>query len=59
MDMGLVRGLLTVTILVLFVGIWIWSWSRNRNSDFDAASQLPLGEDSTPPASENMKEQQT
>lgn len=58
MDMGLVRGLITATILVLFVGIWAWSWSRKRHTDFEAASQLPLGDDSTPPA-KDIEEQQT
>jgi cytochrome c oxidase cbb3-type subunit 4 len=45
MDMGIVRGLITLTILVLFVGIWAWSWSRNRHTEFDAAAKLPLGDD--------------
>ena len=56
MDMGVIRGLITAAILVLFVGIWAWSWSRKRNADFEAASQLPLGDDTKPPAQENMKE---
>ena len=59
MDMGIVRGLLTAAILVLFLGIWAWSWSRSRQEDFDAASKLPLGEDTRPPANEDMKEQQS
>ena len=58
MDMGLVRGLITAAILVLFVGISIWSFSRKRHSDFEAASQLPLGDDEAPPA-KNTKEQQS
>ena len=59
MDMGIVRGLLTAAILVLFVGIWAWSWSRNRKEDFDAASRLPLGDDTAPPAREELKEQRS
>ena len=54
--MGTVRGLITAVILVLFVGIWLWSWSRKRDADFEAASRLPLGDDSKPPAGTNMKE---
>ena len=50
MDMGIVRGLITAAILVLFVGISIWSFSRKRQTDFDAAAQLPLGDDQAPPA---------
>jgi cytochrome c oxidase cbb3-type subunit 4 len=59
MDMGIVRGLITLVILVLFVGIWAWSWSRNRHTEFDAASRLPLGDDRFPPRSEEIKEQQS
>ena len=59
MDMGIVRGLITAAILVLFVGIWAWSWSRKRRADFDAAAQLPLGDDEAPPAGEEMKEQRS
>ena len=59
MDIGTVRGLVTAAILVLFVGIWAWSWSRKRRDDFDAASRMPLGDDTKPPANEDMKEQQS
>ena len=58
MDMGLVRGLITAAILVLFIGIWAWSWSRKRDTDFGAAAELPLGDDSAPPA-KNFEEQQS
>ena len=57
MDIGLVRGLITAAILVLFVGIWFWSWSRKRHTDFEAASQLPLGDDSAPPAKSTEEQQ--
>ena len=57
MDMGLVRGLITAAILVLFVGISIWSFSRKRHNDFEAASQLPLGDDDAPPAERNEERQ--
>ena len=59
MDIGTVRGLITVAILVLFLGIWAWSWSRKRREDFDAASQLPLGDDTAPPPAMDKKEQQS
>lgn len=58
MDMGLVRGLITAMVLILFVGIWAWSWSRKRHADFEAASQLPLGDDAEPPA-KNIEEHQS
>lgn len=58
MDMGIVRGLITLLVLVLFVGIWAWSWSRNRYAEFDTASRLPLEDDTSPPSSDELKEQQ-
>jgi cytochrome c oxidase cbb3-type subunit 4 len=60
MDIGVVRGLITAAILILFVGIWAWSWSRKRHPDFEAAANLPLGDDQAPPAEkENIEEQQS
>ena len=59
MDMGIVRGLVTAALLGLFVGIWAWSWSRRRKPDFEAASQLPLGDDQAPPPKKNIEEQQS
>ena len=52
MDIGLVRGLITVAVLALFIGLWFWSWSKKRQPEFDAASQLPLEEDSDHPPSD-------
>ena len=58
MDIGTLRGLLTLAVLVLFLAIWAWSWSRKRQPDFDAAAQLPLDDDNgRPPASGHQKEQ--
>ena len=57
MDIGIVRGLITAILVGLFLGIWAWSWSRKRRADFDAAAQLPLGDDTHPPAERNNKEQ--
>lgn len=63
MDIGLIRGLITVLVLVLFIGIWAWSFSRNRHAEFDAAAHLPLGDDRKPPGQprggEELKEQQS
>ena len=59
MEMGIVRGVVTAALLGLFVGIRAWSWSRKRNPDFEAASQLPLGDDQAPPAKKNIEEQQS
>lgn len=55
-DIGLIRGLITVIVFVLFIGIWVWSWSRKRKQSFEAASLLPLEDDSSMPGTENHKE---
>jgi cytochrome c oxidase cbb3-type subunit 4 len=50
MEIGLVRGLITAILLILFIGLWLWSWSKKRYAEYDAASQLPLEDDSQPPS---------
>jgi cytochrome c oxidase cbb3-type subunit 4 len=57
MDIGIVRGLITVALLVLFLGIWAWSWSRKRSADFEATSRLPLEDDHYVPGAKSNKEQ--
>lgn len=57
MDIGIIRGLITVAVLILFLGIWAWSWSRKRTTDFEASSRLPLEDDRHMPQAENNKEQ--
>lgn len=45
MDIGTVRGLITLALLLAFVAIVAWAWSRRRKPDFDAMARLPLEED--------------
>jgi cytochrome c oxidase cbb3-type subunit 4 len=45
MEMGTLRGLVTLALMVAFVAIWVWAWSSRRRKDFDEASRLPLEED--------------
>jgi cytochrome c oxidase cbb3-type subunit IV len=59
MDIGTVRGLITIVMLVLFLGIWAWSWSRKRRADFDEASRLPLDDNARPPQRSDSKENRT
>ena len=57
MDMGTLRGLITLAVLVLFIGLWAWSWSRKRQPEYDAAADLPLqDDDGQPPGNEFGKE---
>lgn len=46
MDMGTVRGLLTLALLIAFVGMVVWAFSKKRKKDFEEAARLPL-EDET------------
>jgi cytochrome c oxidase cbb3-type subunit 4 len=57
MDIGLVRGLITAILLILFIGLWFFSWSKKRSKEYDAASQLPLEDDSRPPTDNKEMEQ--
>jgi len=56
MDIGIVRGLLTVALMILFIGVWAWSFSRRRRNDFDRAAQMPLEDGDNPPSLNANKE---
>jgi cytochrome c oxidase cbb3-type subunit 4 len=45
MDIGTLRGLLTLILMLAFLGIVFWAYSKNRKKDFEEASRLPLQED--------------
>ncbi len=45
MDIGLIRGLVTLFVFLLFIGIAFWAYSARRKQDFDNAASLPLTED--------------
>jgi len=59
MDIGIVRGLITAILLLAFIGLWFFSWSKKRSAEYDAASRLPLEDDSRPPADNKEREQQS
>jgi cytochrome c oxidase cbb3-type subunit 4 len=44
MDIGTVRGLITLALMLAFIGLVIWAWSSRRKADFDDAAQLPFRE---------------
>lgn len=50
MDMGTLRGLITLVLLLAFVALVIWLFLIRRRKDFDAAARIPLQE---MPAREN------
>ena len=42
LNMGLVRGLLTLVLFLAFMTLWAWAWNKNRQAEFDRAARLPL-----------------
>jgi len=45
MDIGTVRGLVTLFVMLAFVGLVFWAYSKRRKADFDEMAQLPFHED--------------
>jgi cytochrome c oxidase cbb3-type subunit 4 len=44
LNLGLVRGLLTLVLFLAFMTLWAWAWNKNRQPDFDRMARLPLEE---------------
>lgn len=44
MDVGTVRGLVTLALLLAFLGLVLWAFSSRRKADFDDAAQLPFSD---------------
>ncbi|MGH8517753.1 MAG: cbb3-type cytochrome oxidase subunit 3 [Panacagrimonas sp.] len=42
----MISGLVTLAAFVSFIGIAIWAWSRHNRARFEAASRLPLDDES-------------
>ena len=46
MDIGTVRGLITLALFVAFCALVIWAYSKRRKPEFDELARMPLEEDS-------------
>ncbi len=44
MDIGTVRGLITLLLLLAFIGLVFWAYSKRRKADFDEMANLPFHE---------------
>ena len=44
MDIGTVRGLVTLLLMLAFIGLVVWAYSRRRKADFDEMAQMPFRE---------------
>lgn len=42
LNMGVVRGLLTLVLFLAFMTLWAWAWNKNRQADFERVARLPL-----------------
>ncbi len=51
MDIGTLRGLVTLTLLVAFVALVISAWSKRRKTEYDELARMPLEDD---PSSEDQ-----
>jgi cytochrome c oxidase cbb3-type subunit 4 len=44
MDIGTIRGLVTLLLMLAFIGLVFWAYSKRRKADFDEMAQLPFRE---------------
>jgi cytochrome c oxidase cbb3-type subunit 4 len=44
MDIGTMRGLVTLVVMLAFIALVIWAFSSRRKADFDEMAQLPFNE---------------
>jgi cytochrome c oxidase cbb3-type subunit 4 len=43
-DIGAIRGLITLLLMLAFIGLVAWAYSKRRKKDFDEMAQLPFRE---------------
>lgn len=48
LNMGVIRGLLTLVLFVAFMTLWAWAWSRKRQQEFESLARMPLEEQDSP-----------
>jgi cytochrome c oxidase cbb3-type subunit IV len=47
MDIGTVRGIITLLLMLAFIGLVVWAYSKRRKADFDEMAQMPFREHPT------------
>ncbi len=55
-DMGVVRGLITVLTFVVFLGITWWAYHKENRARFDADAMMPFAGDDEVAQTSNPKE---
>lgn len=48
LNMGLVRGLLTLVLFLAFMTLWAWAWSKKRQPEFERIARAPLEDQDSP-----------
>jgi cbb3-type cytochrome oxidase subunit 3 len=48
LNMGVVRGLLTLVLFLAFMTLWAWAWSKNRQQEFESLARVPLEDQDSP-----------
>ena len=48
MDIGTIRGLITLALLIAFVALVVYVYGKRRKAQFDEMARMPLEDD--PPA---------
>ena len=43
-DIGTIRGLITLFLMLAFLGLVVWAYSKRRKKDFDEMAQMPFRE---------------
>lgn len=56
MDIGTIRGLITLALLVAFVALVFSAWSKRRKAEYDKLARMPL-EDDPPSEDQGSKTQ--
>jgi cytochrome c oxidase cbb3-type subunit 4 len=44
MEIGTVRGLITLFVMLAFLGLVYWAYSKRRKAEFDEMAELPFHE---------------
>jgi cytochrome c oxidase cbb3-type subunit 4 len=45
MDIGTVRGLITLVLMLAFIALVFWAYSKRRKADFEELARMPLEDD--------------
>jgi cytochrome c oxidase cbb3-type subunit IV len=44
LEIGMVRGLITLVLFTAFIALVVYAWSGKRRTEYDAAARIPLAD---------------